>query len=190
MYQFGNRAAVFPATTVAAALAAPRLDQAAYAAVLQGGYTWTEHAWQPRLAVIYSYGSGDKNATDSKSQTFQNLFPTNHLFYGYMDLKSLQNLHDIRVVYDVQAEPTLSIALEGHLQSLAKPSDFWYNVAGVPRNFTGAAVGSGRGYRINPSYEQELGQEIDLVVGWAFRLTRRSRSASATTSAATTSSRA
>ena len=29
-------------------------------------------------------------------------------------------------------------------------------------------IGSGRGYRINSAYDSELGQEIDLVIGWAF----------------------
>lgn len=167
MYQFGDRAAVFPATTVAAALAAPRLDHSAYAAVLQGGYTWTEHPWQPRVGLLYSRGSGDKNSADTKSGTFQNLFPTNHLFYGYMDLSSLQNMNDVRGVFTVKPLPTVSVALEGHWQFLDRTSDFWYNVAGVPRNFTGAAVGSGGGYRINPSYSHQIGHELDLVVGWS-----------------------
>lgn len=168
MYQFGNRTAVFPATTVAAALAAPRLDHRAEALVAQGGYTWSQSWGQPRLALIYSFGSGDSNSADSKSGTFQNLFPTNHLFYGYMDLSSLQNMHDLRLAYTLKPTPTTSLALEGHVQRLAKTTDFWYNVAGVPRNFTGAAVGSGAGYRINPSYSHQLGQEIDLVGGWSF----------------------
>lgn len=168
MYQFGNRTAVFPATTTAAALAAPRLRQQAYAAVLQGGYTWTESAYQPRLALIYSYGSGDHNAADGKSSTFQNLFPTNHLFYGYMDLSSLQNIHDIRIAYTLKPTPTSTFAFEGHDQYLDSTADFWYNVARVPRNFTTAAVGSGGGFRINPGYSKHLGEEVDVVGGWAF----------------------
>lgn len=168
MYQFGNRTAVAPAATVAAALAAPRLKQNAYAAVLQAGYTWTEQAWQPRLAVLYSYASGDKNSTDLKSGTFQNLFATTHLHYGYMDFNSLQNLHDIRFVYTVKPLTNISLAAEVHFQFLDKTTDFWYNVAGVPRNFTGAAVGSGSGYRINPGYSKTLGTEFDLVAAWTF----------------------
>jgi len=169
MYQFGNRTAVFPATTVAAALAAPRLDQKAFAAVIQGGYTWTEQAWQPRLALIYSYASGDKNSADGKSETFQNLFATTHLHYGYMDLNSLQNLQDIRLAYTAKPKANISLAAEVHYQFLNETSDFWYNVAGVPRNFTGAAVGSGGGYRINPSYSKQLGVEVDLVGAWTFK---------------------
>ena len=169
MYQFGNRTAVFPATAPAAALAAPRLDHHAFAAVLQAGYTWTERTQQPRLALIYSFGSGDKNATDTKSGTFQNLFPTNHLFYGYMDLSSLQNLHDVRLAYTVKPTVTSTIALEGHSHFLSRTTDFWYNVAGVPRNVATAAVGSGGSYRINPSYSKHVGEELDLVGAWTFR---------------------
>ncbi|HWA25939.1 MAG TPA: alginate export family protein [Lacunisphaera sp.] len=169
MHQFGNRTAVFPATTVAAALAAPRLDQDAWALVLQGGYTWTEHPWQPRVGVLYSYASGDKSATDGSSETFQNLFATTHLHYGYMDLNSLQNLHDLRFVATAKPRANISLAAEMHLQQLARTTDFWYNVAGVPRNFTGAAVGSGGGYRINPSYDKSLGTEVDLTAAWTFR---------------------
>ena len=167
MLQFGNRTAVFAGSTPAAALAAPRLDQDAHAVVLQAGYTWADTWASPRLALIYSHGSGDRNAADGKSQTFQNLFPTNHLFYGYMDLSSLQNMNDVRLALTLKPKPSLSLALEYHLHILDHTSDFWYNVAGVPRNFTGAAVGSGSGYRINPSYSATVGQEIDFVAGWS-----------------------
>jgi hypothetical protein len=169
MHQFGDRTTVAPAATVAVALAAPRLDQDAWATVIQGGYTWTEHAWQPRFGVLYSYASGDKNSTDGTSQTFQNLFATTHLHYGYMDLNSLQNIHDLRLVLSAKPRANISLAAEVHFQSLARTTDFWYNVAGVPRNFTGAAVGSGGGYRINPSYNKTLGTEVDLVAAWTFK---------------------
>jgi hypothetical protein len=168
MYQWGHRTAVFPATTVAAALAAPRLDQQAYAWVLQGGYTWTASKLQPRLALIDSFGSGDKNSADGSSQTFQNLFPTNHLFYGYMDLNSLQNLHDVRLAYTLKPTPTSIVALEAHSHYLNHTTDFWYNVAGVPRNVTTFAPGSGRNYRINPTYGNHVGNELDVVGGWTF----------------------
>jgi len=137
--------------------AAARLDQDAWAAVLQGGYTWTDHAWQPRLSALYSYASGDRSGTDLKSQTFQNLFATTHLHYGYTDFSSLQNIHDIRVVYAVKPATNISIALETHFQALATSADFWYNVGGVFRNAGGYAT---RGH------SNRLGREIDLVAGW------------------------
>jgi hypothetical protein len=167
MYQFGNRTAVFPGSTVAAALTAPRLEQSAYALVAQLGYTLADQWAKPRVAVIYSYASGDKNPNDSMSQTFQNLFPSNHSLYGNMDMTGLQNMQDLRLSYSIKPLPTLSIALDAHLQYLANTNDFWYNAAGAPRNVATVAVGSGKGYRINPSYSNELGQELDLTAGWS-----------------------
>ncbi len=164
MHQFGNRANTGPVALSAAVAAAARLHQDAYAAILAGGYTFTESAWQHRIGLTYSYASGDKSATDQTSQTFQNLFATTHLFYGYMDLNSLQNLHDYRLTYSFKPKPNLSINLDYHLHRLARTTDSWYNVAGVAR--AGGAANLGTGYAISPNFSKALGQEIDLIVGW------------------------
>ncbi len=165
MHQSDNRAATGPVAGSAAVASAARLRQNASAAILQGGYTLTDSAWQHRLGVAYSYASGDKNPADGTSQTFQNLFATTHLFYGYMDLSSLQNLHDLRLSYTFKPLSTLSIALEGHIQYLDRTTDSWYNVAGVAR--AGGTANAGNGYAVSPAYSKELGQEIDLVAGWS-----------------------
>ncbi len=59
------------------------------------GYTF-DHAWRPRIGFEFDYASGDRDSTDNKRRTFDNLYPTNHLFYGYMDFVSLQNFNDYR----------------------------------------------------------------------------------------------
>ncbi|HMD61324.1 MAG TPA: alginate export family protein, partial [Opitutaceae bacterium] len=166
MWQLGDRTAVFPATTVAAAKAAPRLSQDAWAFVLQGGYTWKEEPWKPRLALIVSCASGDKNSKDGDSQTFQNLLPSNHGLYGVMDLSSLQNIEDLRLSFTAKPSAVTSLALDVHQQYLENSNDYWYNVAGVPRNAAGAAPGSGKGFGINPGYSSDLGQEADVIGGW------------------------
>jgi hypothetical protein len=166
MWQFGNRTAVFPATTVAVAKAAPRLDQGAWAFVAQGSYTWKDDPLKPKLAVIVSAASGDNNSKDKDSGTFQNLLPSNHGLYGMMDLSSLQNLIDYRASFTLKPSASTSLAFDVHQQYLQNTNDFWYNVAGVPRNTAGATPGSGKGYNINPGYSAELGQEADVIGGW------------------------
>ncbi|HEV8543051.1 MAG TPA: alginate export family protein [Verrucomicrobiae bacterium] len=52
---------------------APRLDQQAYMAVVQGGYTFSDFSGRPRLALEYSYGSGDSDPTDRKLGFPQNV---------------------------------------------------------------------------------------------------------------------
>jgi hypothetical protein len=166
MWQFGDRTAVFPATTVAVAKAAPRLGQNAWAFVVQGGYTWTDEPLKPRLALIVSAASGDQNSKDLDSQTFQNLLPSNHGLYGIMDLSSLQNIEDVRLSLTAKPSTVTSLALDFHQQYLESTNDYWYNVAGVPRNTAGAAAGSGKGFGINPGYSSDLGQEVDAIGGW------------------------
>jgi len=167
MWQVGDRTAVFPATPVAAALAAPRLQHDAWAFVAQAGYTWRDSLLKPRLALIVSAASGDRNPTDENSGTFQNLFPSNHGLYGAMDLSSLQNIEDIRLSLSLKPTATTSLAVDLHQQFLESTRDYWYNAAGVPRITPGAAPGSGRGYGVNPGYNADLGQEVDVIAGWA-----------------------
>jgi hypothetical protein len=166
MSQSGDRTAVFPATTVAAAKVAPRLDQNAWAFVAQGSYTWAASSFKPKIALIVSGASGDHSSADHDSETFQNILPSNHGLYGAMDLSSLQNIIDWRLSASIKPSAKTSLALDVHQQYLESTSDFWYNVAGVPRNTAGAAPGSGRGFNINPSYSSDLGHEVDLIGGW------------------------
>ncbi|MBC8097583.1 MAG: alginate export family protein [Akkermansiaceae bacterium] len=145
---------------------APRLEHEASMLVAQGGYTFTEAWATPRLGLEYSFGSGDSNSTDDKHETFENLFPTNHKFYGYMDISSsLQNIHDVRAIFQLKPHSRLSVAVEGHAFWLADTSDNFYNKGGAPRGGTGATPGTG--YGVNPTYSSFLGTEIDIIAGYA-----------------------
>ena len=134
-------------------------------AVLQGGYTFADAWATPRLGLEYSYGSGDSNATDGKHETFENLFPTNHKFYGYMDLVSLQNIQDVRGIFQLKPTPRMSLAVEGHGFWLADTHDNFYNVGGAPRG--GVAGTPHNNYGVNPTYDAFVGTEIDVIGGYA-----------------------
>ena len=146
-----------------------RDEQRAYAFTGNLGYTFAESFGTPRLAVEYCYGSGDSNPNDGTHETFDNLYPTNHKFYGYQDLASLQNLSNLRLISTFKPHPRLSLALEGHLFWLANTSDRFYNVGGVARAGAGATgnAGSGTGYGLNSTYGSFVGSELDLVAGFA-----------------------
>ncbi|MBZ0253579.1 MAG: alginate export family protein, partial [Candidatus Methylomirabilis sp.] len=128
---------------------------AAYATVSAGVPLWeAASAW---LGYEYSYGSGDNDPGDKKLSTFSNLFPTNHMYYGYMDLFSLQNLSHHQVGLAVIPCESVKIALDGHWFFLDEERDAWYRA-------TGAAVArdpSGRSSR-------DLGEEIDLTVWYTY----------------------
>ncbi len=159
-YQFGNYSDLrLPAGT-------PRLTQDAYMFVAQGGYTFTDWWATPRLGAEFSYSSGDSNPNDGTHGTFDNLFPTNHKFYGYMDFISLQNIQDVRSIFQLKPTTRLSVAIEGHGFWLANTHDNFYNVGGAPRGGI-AATPTGNGYGINPGYSDFVGTELDVIAGYA-----------------------
>ena len=106
------------------------MDLTAFAAHAGAGFTF-DTPWTPRLGVAYNYGSGDKNPLDGDIETFQNLFPTNHKFYGQMDVFSWQNMHDLEVSVKVQPVKSVTAKLEYHAFWLASTDDTWYRANGV-----------------------------------------------------------
>jgi len=143
-----------------------KLDQMAYAVVAQGGYTLKEVWGTPRFGLEYDYSSGDDDPFDDKHQTLDNLYPTNHKFYGYMDFFSLQNMQDIRMIFQIKPTPRLSVAVEGHAFWLANTSDSFYNAGGVARGGANPTP-AGNGYGVNPNYDSFVGTELDVIAGYA-----------------------
>jgi hypothetical protein len=132
-----------------------RLNQLAYATHIEGGYTFAKPDIKPRLALGFDYASGDGNTNDHSHNTFVNLYPTNHKFYGAMDFLSWQNLLDPYLKASIAPVKNLSLALTYNAFWLATTSDFFYQVNQVPRT-TG-------GYGIHPGNGSFAGQEIDFV---------------------------
>src|SRR5258708_2937145 len=142
-----------------------RLDHSAFMAIGQAGYTFS-HAWAtPRLGVEYDYGSGDSNSTNRTHGTFDNLFPTNHKFYGSMDMVSLQNIQDLAFNLSLKPNQRMSICLMGNIFWLADTHDNSYTVAGTPRGLTAATPHNGFG--VNPQYSNFVGTEFSVVAGVA-----------------------
>lgn len=142
-----------------------RLDHQAWMVVAQGGYTFADWWAAPRLGLEYSHASGDSNPRDGKHETFDNLFPSYHKFYGYMNFISLENIHDVRGILQLKPHPRVSLALEGHGFWLADTHDNFYGVTGAPRG--GLNPTPGAGYGVNPSFSSFVGTELDLIAGWA-----------------------
>ncbi len=143
----------------------PRLRQDAFMVDLQGGYTFSNFWATPRLGAEYIYSSGDDNPTDGKHETFDSLFPTKHKFLGYMDFVSLQNIQDVRGIFQLKPWSRMTFAVEGHGFWLADTRDSFYNAGGAPRGVFGATPGNN--YGINPTYRSFVGTEVDAIAGVA-----------------------
>lgn len=141
------------------------LEHLAYAIFAGVGYTFADSPYAPRFGIEYNLGSGDSNPSDDKHETFENLFPTNHKFYGYMDFFSLQNLHNVRLTSSVKLLPRLTMLTEYHAFWLYDTSDNLYAVNGARRG--GIAPTGGTGYGINPNNSSYVGSEVDLVATYA-----------------------
>jgi hypothetical protein len=129
----------------------PESDISAHAVALKAGYT-APVSMKPRIGIEYDRASGDSDPTDDKFETFENLFPTNHLHYGYMDYVGWRNMQALRLSVSVKPNATTGVSLDYHRFSLAEESDNWY-------------AASGAVFRTTPvnNTESDLGQEIDLV---------------------------
>lgn len=141
------------------------LEHQAFAFYVNGGYTWTKTPGVPRLALEYNYASGDSDPHDGKHETFEQLFPTNHKYYGWMNFFSLQNIQDLRLMTSLKPHSRVTLQLEGHAFWLANTHDNLYTVNGMRRG--GVSPTTGTGYGINPGYSSYVGSELDFVAAYA-----------------------
>jgi len=130
-------------------------DLSSFAGHWGAGYTFANHPWKPRIGVEYNYGSGDNNPADGEVETFQNLFPTNHKFYGYMDVFAWQNIHNAALTISAAPAKKLTARLDYHLFWLADTSDGWYR-----------ANGSSLVRPITPGADSFAGSEVDLTLSY------------------------
>ena len=130
-------------------------DLRAFASYIEGGYTF-KAPWKPRLGLEYSYGSGDGNAADNKQGAFQNLFPTNHLHYGLMDVFSWSNIHDVALHLSAKPTAKLTTSLDYHVLWLADTADIWRRA-----NATTAVRPA------NAAASNYAGSELDVLVTYA-----------------------
>lgn len=142
-----------------------KLDLSAFAAHGSFGYTLNA-PWKPRLGLEYDYASGDHNPDDGKSQSFQNLFPSNHEKYGYLDEFGWRNLHDARVQLSAKPGKTVDLDLNCHAFWLADTSDYWTRANGLSALRT--RTPDGRDVR-RIGASRFAGHEIDFVVKWTPR---------------------
>ena len=146
-----------------ASRATPSLDQHAFASGIAGGYTFKSLAWEPRFGLGYDYASGDRNPGDGRSQSFQNLFPSNHEPYGLIDAFAWRNMHDLH--FEARLEPVKNVEFEVQWHSfwLAQTSDYWFRSNGVSTLRT--RTPDGRDVR-RVGASNFAGHELDVTLTW------------------------
>lgn len=142
------------------------LDADAQMAVVIFGYTWG-HAWRPRLGFEFDYASGDGDRTDGKRRTFDNLYPTNHLFYGYMDFVSLQNINNYRLQFNVFPHTKWELEANLHLIYLDTPKDNLYAANQTIKRSSVSGAGTHVGDEIDFLTKYKLNNYTSIWVGYS-----------------------
>jgi len=106
--------------------------------------------------AAYNLASGDSDRSDARHETFDNLFPLNHPYYGNMDLFALQNLENIELSVTRRLTERAEIFVSLNDFRLAEGQDAWYSAGLAPIRL---AVDD-----INP----HVGQELDVTLQMPF----------------------
>jgi hypothetical protein len=140
-------------------------DHRAAAGLAEAGYQMPEWPWKPWLRAGVNVASGDGDPGDRTHETFFNLLPTNHLYYGFADQLALQNL--INPFLQVKLAPHAKLGLNFfvHWFQLMQRDDARY--AG-----TGAFDRHSFGYTAqNTAGQSDVGVEYDAVATVALHRT-------------------
>ncbi|MDX1386744.1 MAG: alginate export family protein [bacterium] len=115
------------------------------------GYTFLIKP-KPRVGFEYNFASGDGDPGMGTVTLFNNILPTNHGKYGYIDYFSWRNMHDISASISAQPFPFMSTYLGYHAFFLPEPAN-------------GVFAANGAQFRAGaPGASPFAGQEIDLLL--------------------------
>ncbi|MEY4941438.1 MAG: hypothetical protein RIQ93_3173, partial [Verrucomicrobiota bacterium] len=127
----------------------------AWAAHFGVGFTTATMGFPVRFYVEHNRATGDRNPADQRDESFLNLFPTNHKFYGALDALAWKNMSEMAFTALATFNPGAKLRLEFHDFNLVTTEDAWFRSNGVStvRALTPAARAASRA----------AGQELDLV---------------------------
>lgn len=128
---------------------------------------WAIHAQinqkvNPRITAFAEWNAASGGGDAGTNRTFDNLYPTNHKFYGLMDLHAWRNLDMLALGLTYKARPDMDVKLRYATSRLRDPSDSWYAAGGAPNRWVGGAFRDPSGQS-----GRHLGEEFD--VEWVYR---------------------
>lgn len=132
------------------------------------------HSWKPRIGLQYNFGTGDTDGSDNKVGTFQNLYPTNHLFYGYMDTTAWSNMHNPQINLSFQPTAKLKVMVDYHLYWNASNEDAWRRVNNQttvrPIDASARGASNYRGQEIDFTAVYKYNAHIAIQAGYSYFL--------------------
>lgn len=142
------------------------LDVEAYGTAVQFGFTF-DCPWSPRIAVEWTWASGDDDPTDGDFGTFDPLFPFQHYYQGYLDIFAWKNGHDVALHLEARPSEKLWFEIVGHAFFLDQTSDAWFGAAGTPIRSDPSADDEYLGFEIDVSFKYTLRPNVLFWVGYS-----------------------
>lgn len=153
MYQFGDRRG------------APINAFAGTAAV---GYVFKDAPMTPQVWIGFDHASGDSSPNAGQYNTFNQLFPFGHYYFGFIDVVGRQNINDFNGQFAFYPTHWLTCVSQAHWFRLDEARDALYNAAGVPirRDPTGRA-GTDVGQEIDLFCNVHIDKHQDVLIGYS-----------------------
>jgi hypothetical protein len=125
--------------------------------------------WTIRAAGEYNYASGDRNASDGRRGTFDQLYPTAHDKYGLADQIGWRNIRHLRTGIELVPFSKVQLTTNYHSWWLTETTDALYSATGaIVARVTGGAAHSHVGQEIDVQATRALTAHIQLAGGYAY----------------------
>jgi len=125
-------------------------DVNAYSAAAELVWKLADTGWMPAITLGVDYASGD-DEPGGDVETFNQLLPLGHAYFGYADTVGRQNIIDASIGFAFHPHQRVKVKADVHAFWRASTDDALYNAGGAVVR-PGTTPGS------------EVGQELDLTV--------------------------
>lgn len=140
----------------------------AWMIALDGGYTFEDWPLTPRLGIGFDWATGDHDPGDSQHNTFNQLFPLAHKYFGILDEVARQNIIDPHISLTLKPLKSVSLMMAYHQFFLDQSKDALYNAAGVPvRRDRSGRSGNAVGGELDIVTTWNINRHQSLQFGWA-----------------------
>jgi hypothetical protein len=143
-------------------------DTLAGAATIGGGYNFKCAPMNPTVWIYYDYASGDRSPNANDYNTFNQLFPFGHYYFGFLDLVGRQNIQDLNLHLYLYPTKWITFNTQFHHFRLDSAHDALYSAGGVPLRIDPTGTSSKDvGNELDFTLNFHLGAHSDVLIGWS-----------------------